>query len=88
MNIIQDTYEKMSTLVEAGDTEGARRLLLERFAALPEELQGRILALSFFDALEEEAVAVAVRNEVTNLGLDALRALELIKTELDTETQG
>ncbi|HEY4488261.1 MAG TPA: hypothetical protein VJB97_01970 [Candidatus Paceibacterota bacterium] len=88
MNIIQDTYEKMSALVEAGETESARQLLLERFAALPEELQGRILALSFFDALEEEAVAVAVRNQVTNVGLDALRALELIKAELDTETQG
>lgn len=84
-SILEDTYEKAMALAGAGDEAGARNLIAERFLAFPEDLQGKILALTYIEALEHEAGALATRADLLKRGISALDILDELRTKIERE---
>jgi hypothetical protein len=79
---LQKTYDELQTLVTASDHDGARTLLKDRFAQLPEEVQGSLLVILLAEAIEMEAVGLDENLTIQNEGITALKALEEMKTVL------
>lgn len=80
-----DVYEKLSQLAQANDEAGAKKLLRERFAELPEDVQAQILTRLYFSALDrqnEEAITLA---QIQENALSALEALEILQQKLEAE---
>lgn len=82
--LVQDTHDRLEALVEAGDYAGARELLKDRFAQLPEEVRGRLLVILLADAIETEAVALDDALAIQKEGITALKALEEMRTAIGT----
>jgi len=80
--ITQDTYDKLSVLVESRDFDGASRLLKDRFTQLPEDVQGGVLTLLLAEAIEMESVALDETLAIQKEGIAALKALEELRTAI------
>jgi len=80
--LAQDTHDRLTALVEAGDNNGARELLKDRFAQLPEDIHGRILTILLAEAIEMEAIALDETLAIQKEGITALKALEELKVAI------
>lgn len=85
--IIEDTFNRARELYESGDEAGALALIRERFIAFPEELQSKILAAGFIDAITKEAAVAEERAKIVGQGVDALKTLAEIREALEEESE-
>ena len=77
-------YNELVALAETS-TEDAQKLIQERFAELPEDVQGELLARMYFKALEDTVEQVQVLGHVQEKGLEALEQMEVLKKKLESE---
>lgn len=85
MNIVEDTYNKLEVLIEAGKEEEARDFLAERIQALPPRLQADILGIFLAEAVSEEAQQERVIEKIQTEGVRAMKVLVALKESLEKE---
>ncbi|MBI4079771.1 hypothetical protein HY414_00895 [Candidatus Kaiserbacteria bacterium] len=83
MNVVQDTYEKLRSLMEKGSEAEALALLRERMPQLPEELQADILGSFLIEAVQKKARAADIIEKTQREGVGAMKALLTLKESLE-----
>ncbi len=81
-------YNELAQLQREGKIAEGQKLLQERFADLPEDVQGELLARLYMNSLvekveREDAIALAQEK-----GLEALDALEILKARIESGQSG
>lgn len=82
---LEALYKQLVELSNAGDEAGAQKLIKERFAELPEDLQGEILARMYFANVQREIEDVETLASVQERALSSLDMLEALKKKLEAE---
>lgn len=83
-------YDELMKLLEADDEEGAKKYLTDHVNEFSDEVQQKIVALFFKEALSASAAKVGGDSSVAgfqNMGMDALRGLEKEKKVLDNASK-
>lgn len=86
MNIVEDTYEKLEVLIEAGKDDEARDFLASRMQELPEQLQADIFGIFLADAIHQEAQQEDVIEKMQKEGVAAMKILVALKESLEKDT--
>ena len=81
-------YDNLSRLVAEGDEDEAQEYLEHHIQRLPEELKNEILGTMFLKALVDEAKETEAIARIQEEGMTAIKALEVLKKELETEEKG
>ncbi len=83
-----DLYNELARLQREGKRDEAQKLLSERFAQLPEDVQGELLANMYVNALQERVAQEDALAEVIGKGIEALDALDVVKKKIEGEGGG
>ena len=83
-----DFYNDLKAVVEEGDEQKTQAMLAERFAQLPEDMQGELLMRLYFSAIDEEAKQANAIADFQTKGLDALDALDALKQQIEGGSGG
>ncbi|OGG48568.1 hypothetical protein A2704_00500 [Candidatus Kaiserbacteria bacterium RIFCSPHIGHO2_01_FULL_54_36b] len=81
-------YDNLSRLVAEGDEDEAQEYLEHHIQRLPEELKNEILGTMFLKALVDEAKETETIARIQEEGMTAIKALEVLKKELEIEEKG
>ena len=81
--LLSALYNDAAKLVEEGKENEAQELLKKRFAELPEDVQGEIMARMYLNSLADRVERENAVAKVQERGLAALDALDVIQKELE-----
>ena len=81
-------YDNLAPLIARGEEDEAREYLEHHIQLLPEELKNEILGTMFLKALVDEAKETEAIARIQEEGMTAIKALEVLKKELETEEKG
>jgi TRCF domain len=81
-----DLYNELARLQREGKLDEAKKFLAERFAQLPEDVQGELLATMYVNALQERVAQEDALAEVITKGIETLDALDALKKKIEGET--
>lgn len=79
-------YNELAQLQREGKIAEGQKLLQERFAELPEDVQGELLARLYLNSLVEKVEQEDALALVQEKGLEALDALEVLKRKIEGKT--
>jgi hypothetical protein len=81
-------YNDLAQLQGEGKEQEAQSLLSERFAQLPEDVQGELLARLYLNALAEKVERENAIALVQEKGLATLEALDVLKKKIEEGNKG
>src|SRR3989344_992495 len=81
-------YGNLAALVARGEEDEAQEYLEHHIQRLPDELKNEILGTIFLKALVDEAKETEAIARIQEEGMTAIKALEGLKKELETEEKG
>lgn len=73
---------QLTELIEAGDAQALERFVLDHFTEFPEEMQGKLLATFYIEAIGTDSPDDAVR-DLQEEGLALMDKLAALKKELE-----
>ena len=76
-------YNELAQRSGEGNEIGVQKLLEEKFAMLPEDVQGQIVALLFGNATIEEGERSQILARIHEKGLEAIETLEGLQRKVE-----
>ena len=82
---ILNLYKQLLELAEKGDETKTAEVMAQRFAELPEDMQGEILTRLYFKSLEERAEEIETIPELQERTMEVIGELEIQQKKLEDE---